>query len=91
MPPGTERGPARHRPPDQNPRSHKSYPQGNPSEQSWSVHELLDSLIGLEVDGGCDDCTAHQTIERVAAGVYVFHIFHDDTCPWWQRHQAATR
>lgn len=75
---------------DQDSRSHKSYPQGNPRERGNPVRELLDGLVGLEVDGGCDDCTAYQTIERVAAGVYVFHIFHDDTCPWWQRHQAAT-
>jgi hypothetical protein len=55
------------------------------------VHELLDSFIGLEVDGGCDDCPAYQTIERLADGVYINHIHHDDTCPWWIRYQAATR
>jgi hypothetical protein len=60
-------------------------PQRNP------VHELLDSLVGIEVDGGCPDCLAYQTIERVAGGVYVNRIFHDDTCPWWIRYQAATR
>jgi hypothetical protein len=55
------------------------------------VHDLLDSFVGLEVDGGCDDCDAYQTIERIDVGVYVNHVFHDDTCPWWIRHQAATR
>jgi hypothetical protein len=54
------------------------------------VHELLDSLVGIEVDGGCPDCPAYQTIERVADGIYVNRIFHDDTCPWWIRYQAAT-
>jgi hypothetical protein len=66
--------------PDQ--RSHKDFNQ---------VRELLDSLAGIEVDGGCDDCPAYQTIERVDVGDYVNRIFHDDTCPWWQRYQAATR
>lgn len=75
---------------DQDSRSHKSYPQDNQSEQSNPVRELLDSLVGLKVDGGCDDCPAYQTIERVDVGVYVNRVFHDDTCPWWIRYQAAT-
>lgn len=54
------------------------------------VHELLDSFIGVEIDGGCDDCNAYQTIERLAMGVYINHIHHDDTCGWWIQYQAAT-
>jgi hypothetical protein len=59
-------------------------------ESANPVHELLDSLAGIEVDGGCDDCNAYQTIERVDIGCYVNHVFQDNTCPWWIRHQAAT-
>jgi hypothetical protein len=60
------------------------------AEQRNPVHDLLDSFIGLQVDGGCDDCTAYQTIERLSHGVYINRIHHDDTCPWWIRYQAAT-
>jgi hypothetical protein len=61
----------------------RNHTDGNP------VTELLDRLIGLEVDGGCDDCTAYQTVERVAAGVYINHVWHDDTCPWIRHHGAT--
>jgi hypothetical protein len=83
MPPDRERRPGRK---GRRPQSstHELALQRNP------VRDLLDSFIGLQVDGGCPDCNAYQTIERLAVGVYVNHIHHDDTCPWWQQYQAAT-
>jgi hypothetical protein len=82
-----ERGPGTDHPGDldQNSQLDTGTRKGNP------VHQLLDSFVGIEIDGGCPDCLAYQTIERVDVGIYVNRIHHDDTCPWWIRYQAATR
>lgn len=44
--------------------------------------DLFAHLAGTRIDGGCDDCSAYQEIERVSAGVALVHVFHDETCPW---------
>jgi hypothetical protein len=85
VPPDNERGPGTDHPRDlEQSQLDAGIRKGNP------VQELLDSLVGIAVDGGCDDCPAYQTIERVDVGCYVNRVFHDDTCPWWIRYQAAT-
>jgi hypothetical protein len=89
-PPDTRSGPGPEDPATDQTPAPESCPQDNQSGQSNPVRELLDSLVGIEVDGGCDDCPAYQTIERVDVGVYVNRVFHDDTCPWWIRYQATT-
>ncbi len=42
---------------------------------------VLDALVGRRVLGGCDDCTAYQTVSRCADGVYLLTVHHDATCP----------
>ncbi len=44
----------------------------------------LDTLTGRRFPGGCDDCTAYQTVEQQAPGVYLLTVHHDDTCPDYQ-------
>jgi hypothetical protein len=83
-----ERGPSGG--PVHNPHQGDQLDQEDLALQRNSVRDLLDSFAGIEIAGGCDDCDAHQTIERLDIGVYVNHVHHDDTCPWWIRYQAAT-
>ncbi|MDP9431752.1 MAG: hypothetical protein M3P91_03275 [Actinomycetota bacterium] len=46
-----------------------------------ATSSALDGLTGRRLPGGCDDCTAFQTVEQQASGVYVLLVHHDDTCP----------
>jgi hypothetical protein len=45
------------------------------------VSELLDAHIGQEIAGGCDTCSAVQTVRRETEGVYRMTVAHDDGCP----------
>jgi len=45
----------------------------------------LDAMTGHGIPGGCDDCTAYQTVEQHAPGVYVLGVHHDLTCPEYRR------
>ncbi len=45
------------------------------------IPSALDGLTGRRLPSGCDDCTAYQTVEQHAPGVYVLLVHHDDTCP----------
>lgn len=46
----------------------------------------LDALVGRQTPGGCPDCDAFQTVERVAVEnghhFYRMTVAHDDGCPW---------
>lgn len=46
----------------------------------------LDALAGGRLPGGCPDCDAWQTVERIDAEnghhFYRLTIAHDDGCPW---------
>jgi len=46
-----------------------------------TVPSVLDSMTGHRMPGGCDDCTAYQTVEQHDPGVYLLTVHHDDTCP----------
>lgn len=46
-----------------------------------SAEAFLDSCVGSEVPGGCDDCDAFQTVERIACGVFRVVVHHDSWCP----------
>lgn len=46
-----------------------------------SVPSVLDAMTGHRMPGGCDDCTAFQTLDRHDSGVYLLTVHHDDTCP----------
>jgi hypothetical protein len=50
-------------------------------------HPQIAQLLGP----GCPDCTSTQTMVEVAPGIVVVSIGHDDTCPWWQAHQARSQ
>lgn len=45
----------------------------------------LDAMTGHRIPGGCDDCTAYQTVEQHAPGLYVLAVHHDLTCPEYRR------
>ena len=47
--------------------------------------ELLASLDGPEVPGGCDDCAAIQTIKTISGGVSTITIAQDSWCPTLRR------
>ena len=36
------------------------------------------------IPGGCQDCSAYQTLDRSAAPVFRLTVHHDDTCPSWR-------
>lgn len=48
----------------------------------------LDEMTDHVIPGGCDDCTAFQTVEQHHPGIYVLTVHHDDSCPWLTQHQA---
>lgn len=52
--------------------------------------DLLAPLDGATVPGGCDRCTAYQTVRPIAAGIWSITVHHDDTCPDYlsRRHGA---
>jgi hypothetical protein len=39
-------------------------------------------LVGLQIPGGCDDCNAYQTVEKVDV-MWLIRVHHDRTCPWY--------
>lgn len=43
--------------------------------------DLLGSLDGASVAGGCDRCDAFQTAAPLAAGVWQVTVHHDPDCP----------
>ena len=48
----------------------------------------LEAMTGRKLPGGCDDCDAYQVMSRLADGLYVLSVHHDDTCPTYR---GATR
>lgn len=46
-----------------------------------SLSALAAALVGQRIPGGCDDCTAYQTMTQDAPGVYRLTVHHDGTCP----------
>jgi hypothetical protein len=53
------------------------------------LRDLLRSLTGQTIAGGCDSCDAEQSMDEVHPGVFVNTIRHDDGCPFLTRYQAA--
>ena len=45
----------------------------------------LDDLTGHRIAGGCEDCTAYQTVTDHGDGLYVLTIHHDETCPSYRK------
>lgn len=51
---------------------------------------VLDQMTGHQMPGGCDDCTAYQTLDRHVTGVYLLVVHHDDTCPAYRALPRST-
>ena len=62
-------------------------PEGTPSAPTTAA-SVLDQLTGQRVPGGCDDCSAYQTVVEHSPGVYVLTVHHDDSCPWLRQRES---
>ncbi len=51
------------------------------------IGDILQSLTGQRIPGGCDECDAYQEITR-QHGIHVINVCHDDTCPTWRQIKA---
>lgn len=47
----------------------------------FAIRTGLGALVDRRLPGGCDDCHAYQIVTRLAAGVFVLEVHHDETCP----------
>ncbi len=42
---------------------------------------LLAEMAGAgRISGGCDQCSADQSVEAISAKVYLIHVFHSPDC-----------
>jgi hypothetical protein len=46
-----------------------------------ALEDLFRKAEGAAIPGGCDTCSAFQTIESLTPGVHVLKVHHDDDCP----------
>ena len=54
------------------------------SEQHQTpANSVLAALTGRRLPGGCDDCSAYQTVSLSSDGLYVLADHHDQTCPFY--------
>jgi hypothetical protein len=46
--------------------------------------ELIRSMDGAQVPGGCDQCDAYQVVvaDRWGPNMHSIEVRHDDWCPW---------
>ncbi len=49
-----------------------------------SFLDEMAALEGMRVPGGCDDCSAYQTVDASQAPIYRINIHHDESCPAYQ-------
>lgn len=61
-----------------------------PTGDARPVSNVLDQMTGHRMPGGCDDCTAYQTLDRHETGVYLLVVHHDDTCPAYRALPRST-
>ncbi len=55
---------------------------------------FLDEMAGLEglrIPGGCDDCSAYQTVDASQAPLYRVNVHHDESCPSYRAMLEARR
>lgn len=52
------------------------------SEAQAAAARMLRPLDGERIPGGCEHCTAFQTVEPVSAGVWKLTVHHDEWCPF---------
>jgi len=58
---------------------------------SADVRALLDSLAGLRIGGGCEQCDAVTEMRTDSDGVYVAIVRHDDDCADLARRRRSGR
>jgi hypothetical protein len=46
-----------------------------------SLDDLFRKAEGQAIPGGCDTCSAYQTIESLTPGVHKLTVHHDNDCP----------
>ena len=51
------------------------------SKSQARIAQRLGPLDGERIPGGCETCDAFQTVEPVAAGVWMTTVHHDEWCP----------
>ncbi|MGH9106789.1 MAG: hypothetical protein ACRDZX_13340 [Acidimicrobiales bacterium] len=49
------------------------------------ITSLLGPLDGARIPGGCGHCSAYQTVQPLAAGVWNVTVHHDVDCPVYAR------
>ncbi len=52
-----------------------------------SFLDELGALDGQRIPGGCDDCSAYQTIDGSHAPFFRINICHAETCPSYRAMQ----
>lgn len=64
----------------------------NQKRTNAARNTTLDKLMTMgQIDGGCSDCLAYQTVDRDRDGIYHVRIHHDDTCPWLSAREARLK
>lgn len=51
-------------------------------ESFFKPNTMLDAMAVLgRIPGGCEDCSAYQTIDHTEPGIYNLTVHHDASCP----------
>lgn len=57
------------------------------SQSQAHAARALGPLDGQKIPGGCDHCSAYQTVDPAALGVWLLTVHHDDGCPVLAAHE----
>jgi hypothetical protein len=49
-------------------------------------NDVLASMAGQKMQGGCSRCDAYQTVSEVRPGVWSLKVAHDSWCPFLRAH-----
>lgn len=55
----------------------------------FRTESALAALVGRKLPGGCDDCTAYQTVQQLGSNYFELVVHHDSTCPYFNGPTAA--
>ncbi len=55
-----------------------------------ALDDLFEQTEDQPLPGGCDRCSASQTLRVVSPGVYVLDVFHDEWCPHLRSRSARS-
>jgi len=47
-----------------------------------SAANAVRKLIGQKIDGGCEHCDAHQTVDELRPHFFNIVVHHEDDCPF---------